>query len=89
MIRTVIYARYSSDQQRDASIEDQIRLCRERAEREGWTVINCYTDHAISGASLMRPGIQMLMQDGAAGKFDIVLAEDLDRVLSKGAVDLA
>ena len=88
MIRTAIYARYSSDNQRDASIEDQIRVCRERAEREGWTVINCYTDHAVSGASLMRPGIQMLMQDGAAGKFDIVLAEDLDR-LSRDQEDIA
>ena len=88
MIRTAIYARYSSDQQRDASIEDQIRMCKERAEREGWTVVNCYTDHAISGASLMRPGIQMLMQDGAAGHFDIVLAEDLDR-LSRDQEDIA
>ncbi len=88
MIRTAIYARYSSDQQRDASIEDQIRVCRERAEREGWTVVNCYTDHAISGASLMRPGIQMLMQHGAANQFDIVLAEDLDR-LSRDQEDIA
>ena len=88
MIRTAVYARYSSDQQRDASIEDQIRLCKERAEREGWTVINCYTDHAISGASLIRPGIQMLMQDSAAGKFDIVLAEDLDRI-SRDQEDIA
>ena len=88
MIRTAIYARYSSDQQRDASIEDQIRICNERAEREGWSVVNCYTDHAISGASLIRPGIQMLMQDGADGKFDIVLAEDLDRI-SRDQEDIA
>jgi site-specific DNA recombinase len=88
MSRVVIYARYSSDNQRDASIEDQIRVCRQRAEREGWTVINCYTDHAISGASLVRPGVQMLIQDGLAGKFDIVLAEDLDR-LSRDQEDIA
>lgn len=88
MIRAAIYARYSSDLQRDASIEDQIRVCKMRAEREGWTVINCYTDHAISGASLMRPGIQMLMQDGAAERFDIVIAEDLDR-LSRDQEDIA
>ncbi len=50
MTAAAIYARYSSDLQRDASIEDQIRLCKERAKREGWRVINCYTDHAISGA---------------------------------------
>ena len=63
MTRVALYARYSSDKQREASIEDQIRLCEERAAREGWKVVQHYTDHAISGASLMRPGIQALMQD--------------------------
>ena len=53
MTAAAIYARYSSDLQREASIEDQIRLCKERAKREGWRVVNCYTDHAISGASLI------------------------------------
>ena len=53
MTSAAIYARYSSDLQRDASIEDQIRLCKERAKREGWRVVNCYSDHAISGASLI------------------------------------
>src|SRR5260221_190715 len=67
MTTAAIYARYSSDLQRDASIEDQIRLCKERAKREGWRVVNCYTDHAISGASLIRPGMKMLLQDGQAG----------------------
>lgn len=88
MSHVAIYARYSSDNQRDASIEDQIRVCKHRAEREGWTVVNCYTDHAISGASLMRPGVQMLIQDGLSGKFDIVLAKDLDR-LSRDQEDIA
>jgi len=61
MTAAAIYARYSSDLQRDASIADQIRLCKELAKREGRRVINCYTDHAISGASLIRPGMQMLL----------------------------
>lgn len=60
MMRVAIYARYSSDKQRQASIEDQVRLCVDRAEREGWKIVQHYTDHAISGASLMRPGIQAL-----------------------------
>ena len=55
-MRVSIYARYSSDKQREASIEDQVRLCEERAAREGWRVVKRYTDHAISGASLMRRG---------------------------------
>lgn len=61
MPAAAIYARYSSDQQRDASIEDQVRLCRERADREGWPVQASYADHGVSGASLMRPGIQQLL----------------------------
>src|SRR5918996_2748501 len=75
MTRVALYARYSSDKQREASIEDQIRLCEERAAREGWKVVQHYTDHAISGASLMRPGIQALMQDAQAKKFDLVLTD--------------
>jgi DNA invertase Pin-like site-specific DNA recombinase len=39
MTRVALYARYSSDNQRDASIEDQLRQCRERAAREGWTIV--------------------------------------------------
>ena len=88
MTAVAIYARYSSDQQRDASIEDQIRLCQERAAREGWRVRQCYTDHAISGASLIRPGVQALLQDAYAGQFGIILAESIDR-LSRDQEDIA
>ena len=88
MMRIGIYARYSTDMQSLASIEDQIRLCTERAKREGWKVVNCYTDHATSGASMMRPGLQMLMQDVAVGKLDLVLAEALDRI-SRDQEDIA
>ncbi len=86
--RISIYARYSSDLQSDASIEDQIRLCSERAEAEGWKVVNCYTDAGISGASLMRPGIQSLLTAAMNGEFDILLAEALDR-LSRDQEDIA
>ena len=86
--RAAIYARYSSDLQRDASIEDQIRICQERADKEGWQVHQCYTDHGQSGASLLRPGVQMLMADAQSGKFDIVIAESLDR-LSRDQEDIA
>ena len=88
MIKVAIYARYSSDNQRDASIEDQIRLCEERAVKEGWHVYNDYTDHAVSGASLMRSGIQALLGDALAGKFNIIVAEALDR-LSRDQEDIA
>jgi DNA invertase Pin-like site-specific DNA recombinase len=88
MKRVALYARYSSDHQRDASIEDQLRLCREHADRQGWEVVDSYSDRAISGASLIRPGIQELMHDSHAGRFDIVLAEAMDR-LSRDQEDVA
>ena len=88
MTSVAIYARYSSDLQRDASIEDQIRLCKERAKREGWRVVNCYSDHAISGASLLRPGMQSLLQDAQAEKFDVIISEAIDR-LSRDQEDIA
>ena len=60
-MHTVIYARYSSDLQRDASIEDQVRVCRARADREGWLVHDIYSDRATSGATTLRSGYQALM----------------------------
>jgi DNA invertase Pin-like site-specific DNA recombinase len=88
MIRCALYARYSSDNQRDASIEDQLRLCREHAEKQGWHVAESYADHATSGANLLRPGVQQLLADALAGKFAIILAESLDR-LSRDQEDTA
>ncbi len=68
MTRVALYARYSSDNQRDASIEDQLRICREKAEREKWTIVSAYKDAGVSGASMiLRPGIQTLLQDAHAG----------------------
>ena len=87
-IRVALYARYSSDLQRDASIEDQLRLCRGHAERQGWTVVDSYSDRAISGASMLRPGLQELIADAARGRFDVVLAEAMDR-LSRDQEDIA
>ena len=79
-MRAVIYARYSTDLQSSASIDDQVRLCRERIERDGHALTQVYNDRAVSGASLMRPGIQSLMRDANRGVFDIVYAEALDRI---------
>jgi site-specific DNA recombinase len=87
-MRTVIYARYSSGLQREASIEDQVRLCRKRIEHEGWQYLHTYTDRAISGASALRPAYQSLLEDARRGQFDIVVAEALDR-LSRDQEDIA
>jgi DNA invertase Pin-like site-specific DNA recombinase len=79
MTRVALYARYSSDQQRDASIADQIRTCRIFANGQGWQVLQEYHDAAISGATLMRAGFQALMAAAMAREVDVVLAESLDR----------
>ena len=88
-LRCALYARYSSDQQRAASIEDQFRVCRERVSREGWKTAGAYKDSAISGDSMiLRPGIQALLEDARRGLFEIVVAEALDRV-SRDQADVA
>ncbi len=90
-MRTAIYARYSSDLQREASIEDQVRLCRERVVQMGGEVAGVYTDAAISGSRLQnRPGIRSLLDDARAHSrpFDTVIAEALDR-LSRDQEDIA
>lgn len=88
MNRAAIYARYSSDLQSAASIEDQVRDCTARIEAEGWQFANVYTDHGISGASTLRPGYQKLLQDGRNSAFNIIVAEGLDR-LSRDQEDVA
>ena len=86
-MRVALYARYSSDQQREASITDQLRDCRAFANREGWTVVREYHDSAMTGASRHRPGLQSLLSH-AAGQYDVVIAESLDR-LSRDQEDTA
>jgi site-specific DNA recombinase len=88
MTRVALYARYSSDNQREASIADQLKLCRVYAERQGWTIVDSYQDRAVSGASLIRSGIQALLADALRGRFDVVLAEALDRI-SRDQEDVA
>ena len=78
-ICVALYACYSSDAQREASIEDQLRICRARAAREGWYVTREFADAAISGATSLRPGYQDLMAAVRQGGVHIVLADSLDR----------
>ena len=74
------YTRFSTEMQSARSIDDQVRICQARAEREGWTVTEIYADYAISGANENRPRFQQLSTDARAGRFDVVLAEALDRL---------
>jgi site-specific DNA recombinase len=79
-IRAVIYARYSSENQRDASTEDQIELGRRYIGRQDWTLINTYADRALSGGSRMRPGFLQMLADAEAGRFEVVVCESVDRL---------
>jgi site-specific DNA recombinase len=81
MTRAAIYARFSSDLQSDRSIEDQFALCRDVCAREGMRVVSTYEDRAISGsAAINRPGFQDIMRAAAAGLFDVIVVEDMDRI---------
>ena len=75
----VIYARYSSDNQREESIEGQIRECTAYAERNGMTVVRHYIDRAISAKTDNRPQFQQMIKDSERKLFDIVLVWKLDR----------
>ncbi|MCJ8336444.1 MAG: recombinase family protein, partial [Epibacterium sp.] len=88
MPRAAIYARYSSDLQNETSIEDQLRNCEELCASLNADIVDTYSDREISGASLMRSGIQRLLADAARGRFDLVIAEGLDR-LSRNQADIA
>ncbi|ARJ65951.1 hypothetical protein WV31_09945 [Magnetospirillum sp. ME-1] len=87
-LRAVIYARYSSDNQSESSIDDQVRECRAYAERLGWSVVQVYADPEISGRSAFRPEYQRMLADAERHRFDVVICEGVDR-LSRRLADLA
>lgn len=78
-MNAVIYARYSSDNQREESIEGQIRECTAFAEKNGMTVLRHYIDRAYSAKTDNRPEFQHMIQDSREKLFDIVLVWKLDR----------
>ncbi|WP_302442355.1 recombinase family protein [Colibacter massiliensis] len=75
----VIYARYSSDRQREESIEGQIRVCKDYARRNGLTILHTYVDRAMTGRTDRRPEFQMMIQDAATQNFEYVLVCKLNR----------
>ena len=78
-MNAVIYARYSSDNQREESIEGQLRECREYAEHNGMTVVGTYIDRALSAKTADRPEFQHMIKDSAKELFEVVLVWKLDR----------
>jgi len=78
-VPAVIYARYSSHNQREESIDDQLRECRAFAEAQGLDVVGEYADSAISGTTADRPEFQRMLSDAASGRFSTVICYKLDR----------
>ena len=82
-MRVALYARYSSDNQKAASITDQYRNCETYAQRQdGWVVTHRYEDRAISGSQNEsgRPGYKQMLAEAQARVFDILLVDDLSRL---------
>lgn len=92
-MQTVVYARYSSHLQNARSIEDQINDCRARASREGWEIVDVFTDYAISGAAgienAQRPGLGALLSRVDRGGIEQVLTESTDRIARHQGDDFA
>lgn len=78
-MRAVIYARYSSDNQREESIEGQLRECKEYADKNDMVIVKNYIDRALSAKTDNRPEFQRMIKDSAKGLFDVVLVWKLDR----------
>ncbi len=81
-MRAAIYARFSSENQREQSIDDQVRVCREFAKRDGITVLeeHIYCDEAQSGSIRARAGLEALKKAAEAKQFDALLVDDSSRL---------
>jgi site-specific DNA recombinase len=88
-MKVAIYSRFSTDRQNESSITDQVRVCSEYAQRQGWQVAERFADEGISGAAVgNRPGVLKLQDAALARRVDVVLVTDLSR-LSRSTGDLA
>lgn len=85
-IRAVVYARFSSTNQRSESIDAQKRACYKYISEKGYTPVGDYVDEALTGTNLLRPGFQKLLEDSQKGMFDTVIVHKYDR-LSRSVYD--
>jgi len=79
LLKAVIYARFSSDNQREESITAQLRACNAYCKQKGYTVIKEYTDEAYTARSDDRPDFQNMISDAKVGAFDILICHKIDR----------
>ena len=88
LLRAAVYARYSSENQRPESIEDQVAACRVAAGEMGLVILedHIYTDSAMSGAVAQRPALAALREAVPKGLFDVLLLDDLSRLARDNAL---
>lgn len=79
MKNAVIYARFSSDSQREESIEDQIRECKAYAKSHKYNVVKIYHDHALTGRSEKRPDFLKMIEESESDLFDYIICYKTDR----------
>ena len=80
MKSAVIYARYSCDAQTEQSIEGQLRVCHEYAERNGTVIVDTYIDRTMTGTNDNRLDVQRMIKDSNKKQWDYVLVYKLDRL---------
>ena len=79
-MKAAIYARFSTEKQSAASIDDQIRVCERLAERHGFDIVERFSDAGISGGTADRPGYQQMLAAARRHEFDVIVAEDTSRL---------
>lgn len=79
-MKAAIYARYSTDMQREQSIDDQFRVAERLADRHGFTVAAKFSDQAMSGGTTQRPGYQRMLTAARRHEFEVIVAEDTSRL---------
>jgi len=90
-MRTAVYSRFSSQLQRDTSIEDQVARCRRYVDERGWRQPDdehVFADEAISGSTAARPGYQAMLAGVEGQAFDVLVVDDASR-LSRDNEDTA
>ena len=79
-MKAILYARVTTSDQREASLDDQLRECEDLCRREGFTVMGRETDHGISGESTDRPSYQRVLKAIERGDADVIVAHELTRL---------
>lgn len=79
-MRAALYARFSTDLQREESIDDQYRACERSAQQQAFRLVGRFKDEGISGGTSERDGYQQMLSAARAGQFDVIVAEDISRL---------